>query len=223
MNEDPTLVLLPGLGADSRLFAPQRAIAPDLMVPPWPPPIEDDSLPAFAKRLVDAIPTSPCLYLGGSSFGGMVAMELAALLRPKGVILIGSCRGPEGIAPWARHMRTLAKALPVSFFHPRRWSLPLLLPKFGRLTRDQRRLFWSMASAMPASFLHWGVNAILSWRPTAVAVPVHQIHGSDDRLIPLRLVHPDQTVEGGGHLLTLTHPQEVNAFIGAAISGSRVG
>src|SRR5437762_4109537 len=181
---NPTIVLLPGLGADHRLFRSQRAVLPDIVIPAWPPAGADDSLASFAGRFVDSIPKAEGLYLGGSSFGGMVALELASLVQPKGVLLIGSCTSPSAIASLARHMRSLAAALPASAFHPRRWSLPFLLPKFGRLTREQRELFWSMAAATPAPFLKWGVDAVLSWRPTPVPVPVHHIHGNDDRLIP---------------------------------------
>lgn len=216
----PTIVLLPGLGADYRLFDSQRAVFPNLVVPAWPAVQPGDSLSAFAARLAEAIPASNCLYLGGSSFGGMVALELAARVQPRGVILIGSCSSPTSITPLARNLRILAQALPVSSFHPRRWSLPLVLPKFGRLTPEQRELFWAMATATPASFLKWGVGAILSWRPAAVASPVYHIHGGDDRLIPPRLVRPDRVIPGGGHLLTLTHPQDVNAFITEVLEGS---
>lgn len=215
---NPTVVLLPGLGADERLFAAQRPTFPGFLVPSWPAPEAEESPSQFAARLAPAIPRSDRLYIGGSSFGGMVALELAARLRPRGVILIGSCTGPGSIAPPTRSVRRLAGALPVAAFHPRRWSLPLVLPKFGRLTPGQRELFWSMAAATPPAFLRWGVTAILSWRPTPVPVPVRHIHGSDDRLIPLRLVSPDRVVSGGGHLLTLTHPREVTEFIVEAVS-----
>lgn len=218
----PTVVLLPGLGADGRLFGPQQAVVPDLHVPRWPEPRTKESLAEFAARMADAVPRSECLYLGGSSFGGMVALELAALLRPKGVFLIGSCTSPSSIAPLAPYVRLFAAALPVSFFHPRRWSLPFVLSQFGRLTSEQRELFWCMASMTPASFLKWGVEAILSWSPTPVDVRVHQIHGSNDRLIPLRLVKPHRVVPGGGHLLTLTHPQEVNNFLAETLSATKI-
>jgi pimeloyl-ACP methyl ester carboxylesterase len=207
------IVLLPGLGADERLFRLQQAAIPGLVVPPWPIPQPEDSLTTFAVRLANAIPRHEPLYLGGSSFGGMVALELAALLRPRGVFLIGSCTSPAGIRPLVRSMRFVAAALPASAFHPRRWALPFVLPKFGRLTSQQKELFWSMASRTPSSFLKWGIEAILSWRPTPATVPVHQIHGSHDRLIPLSRVSPNKVVSGGGHLLTLTHPQEVTSFL----------
>ncbi len=92
-------------------------------------------------------------------------------------------------------------------------------PMFGRLMGEKQELFRSMAASTPASFLKWGIRAILSWRPTVVATSVHHIHGSRDRLIPLRLVQPDCVVRGGGHLLTLTHSAEVTTFLRDTVPG----
>lgn len=215
------MVLLPGLAADHRLFGPQRAVLPDLVVPPWPTPQAGDTLATFASRLAPGLPKPENLILGGASFGGMVALELASLVRPRAVVLIGSGTGRESIAPLLRRLGELARALPASAFKPRRWLLPLVLPMFGRLARAQRRLFWSMARSTSGSFIQWGVTAILSWRPPPPPVPVRHIHGSHDRLIPLARVRPDRVIDGGGHLLTLTHSREVNAFLEEAISGER--
>jgi pimeloyl-ACP methyl ester carboxylesterase len=198
-------------------------VIPNLVVPPWPTPEPDEPISEFSERLLEEIPATNCLVVGGASFGGMVAQELAARLRPRAVVLIGSCRDRTSLMPLARHLRGLARALPVSWFHPRRWSLPFILPKFGRLTAAQRQLFWAMAAATPAAFLKWGIEAILSWRPTPVSAPVYHIHGRADRLIPARLVEADRIVPGGGHLLTLTHPDEVNAFLQDVIASARTG
>src|SRR6185503_21033432 len=82
------LVLLPGLGADAALFEPQRAAFPGLEVPPWLDPHPGETLPAFAARMADRVgPTGP-LVLGGVSFGGMVALEMARLVQPRAVVLV---------------------------------------------------------------------------------------------------------------------------------------
>jgi pimeloyl-ACP methyl ester carboxylesterase len=202
------------------MFRAQRAAIPSLLVPEWPPSHADDSLASFAARLAAAIPVSDALYLGGCSFGGMVALELAALVKPKGVILIGSCRGPESLSPVLRHLRGPVRALPASVFRPRRWSIPLVRPFIAPLNGDQERLFVEMAAAARPGFLKWGAEAILSWRPSPVTAPVHQIHGANDRVVPLRLVVADVIVPEAGHLLTLTHPAEVNAFLRAVTDGT---
>lgn len=52
-----------------------------------------------------------------------------------------------------------------------------------------------------------------------VTTPVHQIHGSFDRVIPAgRLSRPpDSIVRGGAHVLNLSHPLEVNQFIAKVV------
>jgi pimeloyl-ACP methyl ester carboxylesterase len=51
--------------------------------------------------------------------------------------------------------------------------------------------------------------------PPDVGCPIHHIHGSDDRMIPLPRLHPppDVVIPGGGHVIHLTHADQVNAFI----------
>ena len=46
---------------------------------------------------------------------------------------------------------------------------------------------------------------------------VHHIHGDRDRMMPLRRVRPDHVVRGGGHLINLTHADEVNAYMAEKI------
>jgi pimeloyl-ACP methyl ester carboxylesterase len=216
---NPTIVLLPGLGADQRLFASLCSMVPGISVPLWPALEPGDSITTFAKRLVSSIPRGDNIYLGGSSFGGMVALELAASVRPKGLFLIGSCTNPASIPSVLRLLGTILSILPAPLFRPRHWMLPFVASRFGALNAQDKELLWSMAAGMPPAFLKWGIRALLSWQPTPVAAPIHHIHGSDDRIIPINLVHPDRSVPGGGHLLALTHPEEVAAFLSETISG----
>lgn len=64
---------------------------------PMPDPADD--LPAYAARVRDSIRLiGPCI-VGGVSFGGMVACELAALTDCRAVILVASCRSRACPAP----------------------------------------------------------------------------------------------------------------------------
>jgi pimeloyl-ACP methyl ester carboxylesterase len=71
-----------------------------------------------------------------------------------------------------------------------------------------------VAEADPA-FLRWACRAVMSWEADDPRLPgpIHQIHGDRDRFLPWRLTKPDVLVRGGGHVLTLSHPQAVNNFI----------
>jgi len=213
----PTLVLLPGLGADQRLFGPQKLAFPSLISMSWPEAAETETLSSYAARIASLFPRADSLVLGGSSFGGMVALEIAARIQARGVILIGSCRSPSAIAPWIQISSPILSILPPAFFRPRRWELSLAAPFISFGGAANRALAWDMVSDMPPRFLKWGIRAILSWKPSPVSVPVRHVHGSVDGIIPARRIQPDRVIPGAGHLLTLTHAPAVNAFIADAL------
>ena len=217
-----TLVLLPGLGADERLFEPQRAVFSEVLVPPWIVPKRKETLPDYAARLAETIvPTRP-MILGGSSFGGMVAWEMARYLRPEAVVLIGSCRSPQALHAVARGLRPIVPLVAVQVFSLAKVFAPLGLRVFSPFTPEQRALCVAMFKEMDGGFMKWACRAVLGWVPSEPPpVPVFQIHGGKDRIMPARLVETDEIIPDGGHLINLTHPEQVNAFITRAFESVR--
>ncbi len=212
----PKLILLPGLGTDQRLFERQRPAFPDLWVPPWILPRDDEGLADYAARMAEIITarqTGP-IILGGVSLGGMIAYEIARHVKPQAVVLIASCRTRQGIRGFFRATGHLWPVVPSGVFKVAKFlSLPALR-MFGPLMPEHRRLCARMFSESDARFMHWAVSAILHWNPTPlVQTPVYQIHGAHDRIIPLKCVAPDEILPRGGHLINLTHADAVNAFI----------
>ena len=213
------LVILPGLGADGRLFDPQRAVFPELEVPAWLPHHEDEWLADYARRMAETVTPSDDLCLGGVSFGGMVALEMARYLRPRAVLLIASCRTGRAIAPHLRYFVEFSHAFPQREFADGAGLSRLYVRKFGVLTPAQESFYADMLADTQPAFVRWGIAAITAWPgPGELAMPVYHIHGSADELIPLAGVRPDQVVPGGGHLLNVTHAPEVNAFLAAHLS-----
>jgi pimeloyl-ACP methyl ester carboxylesterase len=216
-----TLVLLPGLGADDRLFEAQKAAFTDLAVPPWIVPGRQEKLPNYAARMAETIAPRRPTILGGSSFGGMVAYEMASYLRPQAVVLIGSCRSPAAVRPMLRRTRALVPLIAVQAFALAKWAAPLGLRLFSPFTPQQRRLCAAMFKEADCGFLKWACRTVLDWQPSGPPpVPVFQIHGQKDPIMPARLVEADEVIPDGGHLISLTHPQQVNDFIQRAINSA---
>lgn len=213
------LLLLPGIGADRRLFEAQRSFAVEVEVLEWiAPAAPDEPLVEYAKRLAATIDTARPFVIGGVSFGGMMALELARLVRPRAVILIGSCRSPALLPRHYRLLAMLAQYLPAAAFRSRLSRSRSVASRFGLRTREQRQLFADMLRATPPSFVKWACRAIFGWAgAAALDVPIHQIHGARDRVIPLSSASPDAVVPDAGHLLNVTHPEAVNAFIAAVV------
>lgn len=234
------LILFPGLGADGRLFGPQRVLPAEIVTPAWIPPLEGESLAAYAGRMTERLlyegicVPGEGVHLGGASFGGMVAQELAgALLRTgvevRGVVLMASARSGREVPRTLSWVERGSRVLPDTLLEFGRRRAKLIGPEFRAVPLPMKRLLREMFLATDLDFLRWGGRAILEW-PGAGAeavtgaggevcdrapspIPIRHIHGAEDRMIPVRNVRPDVIVSGAGHLLNITHDGKVNRFI----------
>lgn len=210
------LYMIPGSATDYRVFAPQLEQFPGITSPHWLPPLKlKESLESYAWRLGEEIDVSRPFILGGVSLGGMIAQQMALSLQPKGLILIATCHTSKAL-PWTRRvMGKFTRALPD--FAVR--IMLLLLSQGVSLSRLKRRKTYAqMLREMPPRLVRWQSGAATEWKPkTLLTLPVFQIHGEKDPVIPVGNVRPTRVVKGGGHLINVTHESEVNAFIRESI------
>jgi pimeloyl-ACP methyl ester carboxylesterase len=203
------------MGADARLFRHQLAAFPNAVVPPWLVPHARESLADYARRFAAAIdPGRPC-FVGGASFGGFVALEMAPHLDCLGCFLIGSAREPGDFPARIRLLRPfrrLVTALPFGAIRPAAWSAQHTV---GRASHPLTRRFLRHLRDADAAFLRWGTQAALRWVPSPGInpVPVHQIHGERDRIFPAGRTRAETILPGAGHLISMTHADAVNDFL----------
>jgi len=219
MSEDLPILLLSGMGADGRLFAPQQAAFPNLRVPAWIDPLRGESLRSYATRFARRVdPARPCL-VGGASFGGIVALEMAPHLQARACVLIASVRSPDEL-PWGWRALRLAAA-----FSPEQLGTAAgLVARFlaSSLPAETRQRLQRLARPK-AAFVRWASWAVSQWWPSPAArrLQVFHIHGALDQTLPVRYTRPDVVVPRGGHLLPLTHAAEVNRFLRESLERAR--
>ena len=210
---DSPLILFSGMGADASVFALQKLAFPNLIVPNWPVPEDDDDLVSYCARLADSInPNRPCI-VGGASFGGVVALEMTQHLDTRGCILIGSVRGPHQLPKRIRMFRWFSPALE---FVP-----IILLQRLAALSVTAIRSVGAkhLASVLrqfaeaDVNVLRWSAQQILRWNSNYDNVDTCHIHGDRDRVFPISCLEPDKIVSGGGHVISMTHGPQVNEFL----------
>ncbi|SDF62642.1 Thioesterase domain-containing protein [Pedobacter terrae] len=77
-----------GLGADQRIFSRLKLSEKiSIIHVEWINPNKNETLEVYAERLSRIIDTSKPFALVGVSFGGMIAVELAKLLKPLQLLL----------------------------------------------------------------------------------------------------------------------------------------
>jgi pimeloyl-ACP methyl ester carboxylesterase len=197
------LVLIPGLGADAQLFTAVRHLSP--VIPPWLP-IDGGDLADYARRYVDAGWVKPGDALGGSSFGGMLAQEIACLIPLRCLLLITTCRSRAGVSPGLRFLSPLSRVVPV-VHEPATIIARVLDLKLGGGTHASRRVIESWVRNADPRYMRWAARTAGAWRGVTLppALPVFQIHGGHDRLMPASRSGADTIIPGARHLLPITH------------------
>ena len=208
------------MGVDHRLLAPQRVLAADIEVPTWIPPGADETLRGYAHRLAGTIDCSRPFFLGGVSFGGMLAVEMVPLLRHRlcGLILIATASSNQAI-PWTHRIGlSIGARLPARALAAAKTLSPLLRAVMGVLRPADARMLNDIMRHADPLLLKWSMNAINRWTgcPQIPAeVPYIWIHGADDLLLPIRKSAASHRIKGAGHLVNVTHAHDVNAAISA--------
>jgi pimeloyl-ACP methyl ester carboxylesterase len=201
-----------GLAADTRVFRHIRlpeGFEPEFL--DWIRPKPDESLQSYATRMAERIRTDEAFILVGLSFGGMLATEISSLCKPEKTILIASIPHPEHLPVYYRWLKRirLQKVVPV--------SLVLNTVKLKRLFTNEspadKEAIRSMATNADPWFVRWAMNAVLEWKTDNLPRDYFHIHGSSDRILPVRYTRPTHVVSRGGHLMIMDRADEINLIL----------
>lgn len=199
---------LSGLGADKRVFKYLR-LDHEFVPVEWIRPLKSESIGQYSQRLCECIDTTGEFALLGVSFGGLVAVEMSKILTPVFTILISSAETRHDLRPVVRMVGKtgLFRVLPAKFFDPPRKLAHFL---FGTANRE---LLNSILEDTDLRFAKWAVNELANWKNEIRLENVLKIHGTKDRLIPLRNCANTRLVSGGSHLMIVDRATEVSDII----------
>ncbi|MBX3110735.1 MAG: alpha/beta hydrolase [Fimbriimonadaceae bacterium] len=223
MQSDTRLVLMPGLGADHRLFVEQTRRFPDAHTCEWITPHPDENLRTYAARWAATQDWEKPTLLVGFAFGAMVALEALehcpqARASARGVVIISGCRSGAAVSEAFRRQVAMSRMVPHAIL---RQGLLCFAERFSErddLADGHRRLLKDMATEIDIDLFRWSTAACAEWDyrgPVELSkeVPVFQIHGERDQVVPLVPGDPDTVLPNAGHLIQFTHAGEVNAYI----------
>lgn len=229
------LLLLSKHGSKSALFDSMENNTAGVLALDWHPLHNARSIMEYAESIADAwisnetanLKSGEPFLLAGVSIGGIVALEVGYALwkrhkvPPSAVLLIASCYGSEAVSRKLKRTITASLLLPapIRSWLTQKFFLPWLI-KREKLSlgdaRDLRRLYQDL------DWSFWGPMLELSkrWDRAATEIDsfpfaVHQIHGANDPIIAPPKYHDATLLFRGGHLIDLTHKQEIYRWISA--------
>ncbi|WP_426058584.1 alpha/beta hydrolase [Hymenobacter sp. B1770] len=211
MAASPALFyLIPGLGADERVFK-FLCLEDQTHVLRWLPPESlREPLLHYAARLAEAVPEQRACWLVGVSFGGILALEVAQLRPLARVVLISSFVG-HGELPW---VAGLARVTGLHHLLP-----PQLLPCLPRVAKwffgvkkeSEYQLLQQILRDTAPDFTRWAIAQLVQWSGRATP-SVIRIHGTADRLLPAGAAH-SQHLLPGGHLIIVSQAAEISKIL----------
>lgn len=198
-----TSYILPGMGADSLMYGTAFRKLDGVKYLDWPLYKNEKSISEIASRIITENNIQSSDIVGGSSLGGIVAAEIAKQINIKKLILIGNTLTPENINPILKKFHKLSAITPVN----------LIQIFAGKANLLSENTLLKMFSKSDSSFIKAMCQAIFVWEGNEKPkCPVAHIHGANDQVI-----HPPSSgaeiISDGGHLIAITHEDEVAKFI----------
>lgn len=205
------IYIFPGLGADERVFQRLDFSGYEVTFIKWISPERNEAIEKYALRLSKQI-THPQPILIGLSFGGMIAMEIAKQIETEKIILISSAKSKFEIPFFYRLAGILGihKLLPSRLLKSSNFITNWF---FGAHSTFDKKLLRQILLETDSLFLKWAIDKIVRWKNETIPSNVFHIHGTKDKILPLRYVVCNISIQNGGHFMILNNADEVNGHL----------
>lgn len=201
---------MPGLAASSAIF--ERIILPDadfeMLLLEWEIPLDNETLPQYAKRMAKKI-LHPDPVLIGVSFGGILVQEMSKFINTRKVIIISSVKTNlefplrMKVAKTTKAYKLIPTNLLANVESLTRFS-------FGEKINQRLKLYEKFLRVRDKRYLDWAIEQIILWERTVADKSVVHIHGDADDVFPINQIQNCIVVKGGTHVMILTKYKWLN-------------
>ena len=201
-----------GLGADQRVFQ-ELKLSTRLETLPWVIPNKKETLPCYAERMCSQIDQTEDFIILGVSFGGLVAVEMSKILKPKLTILVSSLETKNELKPIFSFLNKtkLGNILPKQLFVP---PNRLAYHLFGT---NKREMLANILRDTDRAFSKWAVNAMLNWKNEEKIYPLLKINGAKDKLMKGTIDSNTIVIDKGEHFMIVDKSTAISKIINERI------
>lgn len=214
---DKTIYLIPGVGANDKIFGNLELGDYEVVHIKWPKHRKDEDIQSYVKKLLPQIKKDTQPILIGMSFGGIVATELAKLVNPHKTVLISTIKTYHERPFKMMFMNSVKfhRLIPGKLVLNFRFWLKVVL---GQLNRHDYELIEDMIQEVDIDFNEWAVDQVIHWKNEEVAANTVHIHGTRDWIFPKHYITDCYWIKGGTHFMVVNRAREVSRIIKKELS-----
>ncbi len=194
---------MPGMAANPTIFEyielPKNQF--ELHWLEWMIPIIDETLEAYAKRMVLKIKHENVVLLG-VSFGGVLVQEMSKYISLRKLFVVSSIKTMHELPKRMKVMKfTKAyKLLPTQLVS----SIDVLAKyAFGESVNKRLELYKKYLSVNDKYYLDWSIKNMIEWGQKTPHEDAIYIHGDKDAVFPHSCVGNCIVIKGGTHIMIL--------------------
>lgn len=208
----PRVWVLPGMGADSRIFRsltfPWSATFLE-----WLDPKDGETISSYADRLLNGHDIAHNDLIFGYSFGGIVAQDWASRNKVQRVVLLNSLHHKSTVRPFFR----LLSLTGILRWAPKNSVIKFIffLARLHSKPTSQLDLTIEMMEQFDDRYYRWVLKQILSWNHPTPLCPIDVIQGEVDPVF-LHSTYEEKrtwTLKDAAHLSFQTHGQEISYLL----------
>lgn len=197
-----------GLGADERVFKYIK-LHHEIITVKWLNPQLNEDIKNYVKRLSDTIDQIQPFVLIGVSFGGIVAIELSKIIKPKATFIVSSV---ENCQEMPKFLKIIGKTKIINHLPKRILKLPFPIASlmFGA---ENRLLLKEIIKDTDLDFAKWALAQFINWNNVTKTNNLIQIHGDRDILLPIKNKSQVIRIKDGGHFMVVDKADEISTII----------
>lgn len=209
----PKIFFISGLGANELAFSKIGALDYEKIMVKWIPNVKNETLKAYAVRLVNQYKINDNDIVAGLSFGGLLAQEISNITGLQKVILISSFRDKNDLKfPVRQAFNTgLYRLLP-----------PIRVPYIDTMVAnvlnsgkaESKAVLKEMIRTTDYRLMKWSLEQIANTGSnTNKSVVLHNIIGDCDRIVNLWRNDTTYVIKGGSHFMVYDRAEEISGII----------
>ena len=209
-----SLYLVPGFLTDKTIYkeflCDERF---DCEVLEFLPPLDkDEVIEDYAKRMAQKIETNKKVVLLGTSFGGILSIEISKHVPVEKIIFISSVKNRKELNPLMR----IEKGSSLLDYVPSKmvrntikagYSVGSKL--FSNLKEIDDEDIEKMINRVDGKLEKWIIKKIKNWKGENQIQDFLHLHGDKDNIFPVKNIENFELIEGGNHNMILVKSQEI--------------